>query len=100
MKRRTAGIVLGTIMMLTLSGNLVIPQDRQQGQEEMRRREHPRMYAAISALEDSIAYMESSREGFGGHKRAAIRASQQAVRELQAALRYAQHQEHGDHRDH
>jgi hypothetical protein len=91
MNRRTAGIALGTIMMLTLSGNVVIPQDRQPGYDE-RRGHHPRIYAAISAMEDSIAYMQSSQEGFSGHKRAAIRASQKAVRELQAALRYKDQQ--------
>ena len=94
MNRRTAGIALGTIMMLMLSGNLALPQDRHQGDQG--RRDHPRIYAAISGLEDAIAYMESSRDDFGGHKRAALRSSRNAVRELQAALRY---QDRRDHRN-
>ena len=92
MNRRTAGIALGTIMMLTLSGGLTLPQDRPHGDQE--RREHPRISAAIAGLEDAIAYMESSQETFGGHKAAALRASRQAVRELQAALRFKDHQQH------
>ena len=94
MTRRAAGIALGTIMMLTLSGNLALPQDRHHGDEE--RTEHPRISAAISGLEDAIAYMESAHEDFGGHKRAALRASREALKELREALRYRHHREHED----
>jgi hypothetical protein len=92
MNRRMAGIALVTIMMLTLSGNLTLPQDRHQGDQELR--DHPRISAAISGLEDAITYMESSRENFGGHKAAALRASRNAVKELRLALRYRAQREH------
>ena len=86
MNRRMAGIALGTVMVFTLSGSNVIPQGHRAVREEAQ--EHPRIAAAISQLEDAIAYLESSREDFGGHKAAALRASREAVKELRQALKY------------
>jgi hypothetical protein len=49
---------------------------------------HPRIAAAIAALKDARAYMESAPHDFGGHKAEAIRASNQAIEQLDLALRY------------
>jgi hypothetical protein len=49
---------------------------------------HPRIAAAIAALKDARAYMESAPHDFGGHKADAIRATDNAIRELDLALRY------------
>jgi hypothetical protein len=49
---------------------------------------HPRIAAAIDALKDARAYMAEAPHDFGGHKEAAIRACDSAIRQLQLALAY------------
>jgi hypothetical protein len=49
---------------------------------------HPRIAAAIEALRDARAYMAAAPHDFGGHKDAAIRACDNAIRQLQFALAY------------
>jgi hypothetical protein len=49
---------------------------------------HPRIAAAIDALKDARAYMVEAPHDFGGHKDGAIRACDNAIRELRLALAY------------
>jgi hypothetical protein len=49
---------------------------------------HPRIAKAIAALKDAKAYMEAAPHDFGGHKADAIRASDEASRQLNFALAY------------
>jgi hypothetical protein len=52
------------------------------------RANHPRIAAAITQIDDAIAYMEAAPHDFGGHKAAAIASSRAAVRDLKLALAY------------
>ena len=56
------------------------------GQNE--RAMHPRIAAAIDALKDARAYMVEAPHDFGGHKDGAVRACDNAIRQLQLALAY------------
>ena len=49
---------------------------------------HPRIARAIEALKDARAYMEHAPHDFGGHKADAIRATDEAIRQLNFALAY------------
>ena len=49
---------------------------------------HPRIAAAITQIDDAIAYMEAAPHDFGGHKAAAIASSKAAVRDLRLALAF------------
>ena len=49
---------------------------------------HPRIAAAITALKDARAYMAAAPHDFGGHKAEAIRATDDAIRQLNFALAY------------
>jgi len=49
---------------------------------------HPRIAAAITALKDARAYMQAAPHDFGGHKAEAIRATDEAIRQLNFALAY------------
>jgi hypothetical protein len=49
---------------------------------------HPRIAAAIAALRDARAYMAAAPHDFGGHKEAAIKASDDAIKQLTFALAY------------
>ena len=49
---------------------------------------HPRISNAIAALKDARDYMEHAPHDFGGHKADAIRATDDAIRQLNLALAY------------
>jgi hypothetical protein len=49
---------------------------------------HPRIAAAIAALKDARAYMQAAPHDFGGHKADAIRATDDAIKQLNLALAY------------
>jgi hypothetical protein len=49
---------------------------------------HPRIAAAIAALRDARDYLQKAPHDFGGHRVEAIRASDDAIRQLNLALGY------------
>ena len=49
---------------------------------------HPRIAAAIDALRDARSYMADAPHDFGGHRDAAIKACDDALRQLNIALAY------------
>jgi hypothetical protein len=49
---------------------------------------HPRIARAIEALKDARAYLAAAPHDFGGRKADAIRATDNAIRELNLALAY------------
>jgi len=72
-----SGIVLG--IFLTTGVALFAQNERAM---------HPRIAAAIAALRDARAYMAEAPHDFGGHKEAAVRACDEAIRQLNFALAY------------
>lgn len=73
-----SGMVLGVVLCfgtITLSA---------QGERAL----HPRLATAIDALRDARAYLQEAPHDFGGHKQAAIRACDAAIRQLQLAMAY------------
>ena len=73
-----AGLVVGGV--LTFGGTALIAQPE--------RAMHPRIARAINALRDAREYMEHAPHDFGGHKVEAIRATDEAIRQLNFALAY------------
>ena len=49
---------------------------------------HPRIAKAIEALKDARAYLQAAPHDFGGHKADAIRATDEAIKQLNLALAY------------
>lgn len=49
---------------------------------------HPRIARAIEQLRDARAYLVEAPHDFGGHKADAIRATDEAIRQLNFALAY------------
>jgi len=76
--RFIAGLVVGVV--LSVGGVSVY------GQNE--RAMHPRIAAAIAALRDAREYLAAAPHDFGGHKVDAMRATDNAIRQLDLALRY------------
>lgn len=72
-----AGIVLGVV--LTAGSSLLAQNERAM---------HPRLAAAITALRDARAYLAEAPHDFGGHKADAMRACDDAIRQLNLALAY------------
>jgi hypothetical protein len=56
---------------------------------------HPRIAAAITALKDARAYLQEAPHDFGGHKAGAIRATDEAIRQLNLALAYRGKEDRG-----
>jgi hypothetical protein len=78
-----AGIVLGAVLgagALTLSA---------QNERAM----HPRIARAIEALRDAQAYLREAPHDFGGHRVEALRATDEAIRQLNFALAYRYRQD-------
>jgi hypothetical protein len=78
MKKFVSGLLLGIILtagVATLAA-------------ENERTLHPRIARAITALKDARAYMETAPHDFGGHRVEAIRATDEAIKQLNLALAY------------
>ncbi len=72
-----AGIVLGVALS---AGVTLFAQNE--------RAMHPRIAAAIAALHDAPRYMVAAPHDFGGHKAEAVRACNDAIKQLNLALAY------------
>lgn len=72
-----AGMVAGVVLSVGASGLLA-----QRGEF------HPRIARAIEQLRDARAYLQEAPHDFGGHKVAAIRATDEAIKQLNFALEY------------
>jgi hypothetical protein len=83
MKKTAAGFVLGAL--LTTGISLFAQSERAM---------HPRIATAIAALRDARSYLEAAPHDFGGHKAAAIRATDEAIRQLNLALAYRAREDH------
>lgn len=73
-----SGIVLGVLLSAGVMTVSAQPE----------RLRHPRISRAIEALEDARAYMREAAHDFGGHRVEAIRATDEAIRQLRLALAY------------
>lgn len=73
-----SGAVLG--MLLTVGGFRLAAQN----EREM----HPRLARAIEALRDAREYLQAAPHDIGGHKAAALRATDDAIRQLNLALQF------------
>jgi hypothetical protein len=78
MKRFAAGLLLGIV--LTASVATLAAQNE--------RALHPRIAKAIAALKDAREYMQAAPHDFGGHRVEAIRATDDAIKQLNLALAY------------
>jgi len=55
---------------------------------------HPRIARAIESLRDARDYLEKAPHDFGGHKAAAIHATDEAIQQLNLALQYRAKEDH------
>lgn len=72
-----SGIVLG----IALSAGMTLFAQNERAM-------HPRIAAAVTALRDARAYLVAAPHDFGGHKADAVRACDDAIRQLNLALAY------------
>jgi hypothetical protein len=78
MKRFVSGLLLGIVLS---AGVVTVTAQNERAM-------HPRIAKAIEALKDARAYMQAAPHDFGGHKAEAIRASDEAIKQLNLALAY------------
>ena len=76
--RFITGLVLGVLLSV---GAMTLAAQNERAM-------HPRLAAAIVSLRDARAYLNAAPHDFGGHKADAIRSVDNAIRDLNLALRY------------
>jgi len=79
---------LPLLLGLTLATSSLVPLTAAAETPKQEKAAHPNIAKAIDALERAITDMQKAPDDFGGHKADAIRASEEAVRQLRAALQY------------
>ena len=52
---------------------------------------HPQIQAAIQALENAKHHLQEASHDFGGHRADALRATDEAIHQLQICLQYDKH---------
>lgn len=77
MKTRMMSLAVMLTLLLTLS-----PASPAQGER------HPEIRAAIHALENARRHLQEAAHDFGGHRVDALRATDEAIHQLQACLEY------------
>jgi hypothetical protein len=77
-KRFISGLVLGVVLS---AGVITVSAQNE-------RIWHPRIAKAIESLKDARAYMQAAPHDFGGHRVEAIRATDDAIKQLDFALAY------------
>ena len=82
--RFLTGLLFG--VLLTVGGATLMAQNE--------RALHPRIAKAITALRDARDDMQHAPDDFGGHKADAIRATDEAIKQLNLALNYRAKQDH------
>ncbi len=82
MKKVAFALVAG-LMLVSVAPRFAAAQGMR-----MEAADHPRIAAAIRQMEDAVAYMRAAPHDFGGHKEAAIRATEAAIAELRQALAF------------
>lgn len=65
-----------------------VPQDRD---DRKVREQHPHIRAAIRELNEAKRELQSAAHDFGGHREDALKATDEAIRQLQIALQYDKH---------
>ena len=83
MNRRTAAKLLGVVPLLAATGTALEAQ--RQGKEMAL---HPKIADAIRAIEAAEAYMRGAAHDFGGHRVAALAATERAREQLKLCLAY------------
>jgi hypothetical protein len=81
MKKFFAGLMIGMV----LSAGMVTFAEQGKKKEEAL---HPRIAKAIEALKDARAYMMEAPHDFGGHRAEAVKATDEAIKQLNQALAY------------
>jgi len=87
--------IVSVISMFALASALSVPVFAQAGGAPAGRMErgeknerHPEIRKAIRSLEQARDYMQHAAHDFGGHREAALKACDDAIKQLNEALKY------------
>ena len=79
----TVGLMSPVLVMAQESKQQEAREEKREGNER-----HPHIRAAIRELEQSKHELQTAAHDFGGHRKEAIEAIDQAIRQLEEALKY------------
>jgi hypothetical protein len=83
MKIKLARLLAAAVVLLALAFPVTTPANPPE--------HHPEIRQAIAALRRAKEHMEHSDHDFGGHRIEAIRATDEAIRQLEFCLKYDRH---------
>jgi len=81
-----ASVALSSVLAMPVFASESSIQAREGMQQEKER--HPRLAAALREMRDAKKELENAPSNFGGYKSAAIRALDDAIKQLQLALEF------------
>jgi len=89
MSRFISCVLASAVIALPLSAHAQSTVTREERREQAARTEkHPEIRAAIRSLERAKFDLQHAAHDFGGHRADALRATDQAIRQLRLALEY------------
>ena len=96
MKKTLTGLLCSAVMVSVLAvGPAALAQENGQANKQRlhrpgatSRERHPKMHAAIGALEAAKAELQRADNDFGGHKKDAIESVDNALKQLRLALQF------------
>ncbi len=83
MKIKLARLLAAAVVLLALAFPVTTPANPPE--------HHPEIRGAMASLRRAKAYMEHADHDFGGHRVEAIRATDEAIRQLEICLKYDRH---------
>jgi len=87
MKSKVFFSIAAVVMALALAFSAGSPATLHAAQSER----HPEIRGAINALEKAKAHLTLANHDFGGHRADAVKACDEAIRELNEALKFDKH---------
>lgn len=96
MKHRILSLLVMMVLVLALTFPVAVPAALPTGNAQPKTataaaaaaEEHPEIHEAISALRRAREHLQHARHDFGGHREEALRATDEAIHQLEVCLQY------------
>jgi ABC-type glycerol-3-phosphate transport system substrate-binding protein len=86
-----AAIAMALVLAFSAGAPAALHAAQKKHEEAGERERHPEIRAAINALEKAKAHLTLADHDFGGHRADAVKACDEAIKELNEALKFDKH---------
>lgn len=96
MKHRILSLLVMMVLVLALTFPVAVPAASPTGNAQPKTataaaaaaEEHPEIHEAISSLRRAREHLQHAKHDFGGHREEALRATDEAIHQLEVCLQY------------